>query len=857
MKSKYWKKFWLCATIVVITVFALAAGARARPAKTATVAASTATTSSYPIVDTGQRQCYNNNGPIACPSAASADFFGQDAQFAGRSSSYTLSSDSVTVYDQVTGLTWERSPETNGDGSLSKSDKLSYANALLHCAEHSAANYAGYNDWRLPSIKELYSLIDFSGTDPSGVAGTDTTGLTPFIDTDYFLFAYGDTSAGERLIDAQYVSSTPYVVSSGSVTKVFGVNFADGRIKGYDLKMPGDVEKTFAVQCVRGSSSYGVNDFEDNQDGTISDQATGLMWSKADSAAAMNWKNALAWVQTKNAENYLGHDDWRLPNAKELQSILDYSRSPDVTASAAIDPVFEATSFTNEDGQADWGWYWTSTTHASSNGMGGAGIYLAFGRAGGWQQTQAGCFSLVDVHGAGAQRSDPKNSNNLVEMGSICNGGTAYGLGPQGDVQRAANYVRLVRDIDGASTALLDENLYLALISANASSAKAPAFTLDQTLSDGAQRNTLAFDGLAFLTGNLGSDSFFPPGKVADFWGFQYLRDNDPSEMGHNTDFLTRAALNMLYILTPAQRSDLVALAESQVDAINDYGYQRFVLMDAFRRLLEGDLPAGASGLDQAAVQAYSAQLYRLDGEISYARAQVMGGMLNQLDATQRAYLDPMVGQGMLTWPVVDEPEDLRGLNNDVKVAVMTYAGDLFSWYAGSLEADVYFCPERQGTYFGSFYMKDAPAVGNPGYSIPVTLTAELGETFINTLTTEQQPLVTNLVAEQKTALYEIVDRREDVAVLLRQFLSGGTPDRATVLSLMEHYGELDGEIVYRYATAFAQVNQALSAEQRAKLLKLRSDLLGDLAYPSGAFLYSQSIPVPEIPNSDFLFDVP
>ncbi|MCX6068570.1 MAG: hypothetical protein NT121_22960, partial [Chloroflexi bacterium] len=64
------------------------------------------------------------------------------------------------------------------------------------------------------------------------------------------------------------------------------------------------------------------------------------------------------------------------------------------------------------------------------------------------------------------------------------------------------------------------------------------SFTMDQTLSDKAQEMTIAFDGLAFLTGNLGSDSFFPPGKVADFWGFQYLRDNDPSGMGHNTDFL-------------------------------------------------------------------------------------------------------------------------------------------------------------------------------------------------------------------------------------------------------------------------------------------------------------------------------
>jgi hypothetical protein len=94
---------------------------------------------------------------------------------------------------------------------------------------------------------------------------------------------------------------------------------------------------------------------------------------------------------------------------------------------------------------------------------------------------------------------------------------------------------------------------------------------------------------------------------------------------------------------------------------------------------------------------------------------------------------------------VVQEPEELKGLEHDVKVAVMTYAGDMFSWYAGSVEADVYFCPERQGTYFGSFYMKDAPAVGNPNYTIPSNLTAEMGEAFLKTLTPAQAPLITNL----------------------------------------------------------------------------------------------------------------
>ena len=98
-----------------------------------------------------------------------------------------------------------------------------------------------------------------------------------------------------------------------------------------------------------------------------------------------------------------------------------------------------------------------------------------------------------------------------------------------------------------------------------ASSTTGPQYTMEATLSDQAQETTIAFDGLAFLSGSLGADSFFPPGKVADYWGFQYLRDNDPSAMGHNTDFLTKASLNMLTVLTSSQHAQLVTLANKQV----------------------------------------------------------------------------------------------------------------------------------------------------------------------------------------------------------------------------------------------------------------------------------------------------
>lgn len=391
-----------------------------------------AITLAYPAVDTGQTKCYDSSREIA-PPAAGQPFYGQDAQFAGHAPRYSLSADGLTVGDDVTGLTWQRSADSDGDGVIDAGDKFTWGQAQARPEALNAARYGGFSDWRLPTIKELYSLIDFRGSDPRSM-DEDTSRLTPFLDTAYFRFSWGDADAGERVIDAQYWSCTPYVSTtmSGNAT-VFGVNFADGRIKGYprDVGPHGSAASEYLL-CVRGGSGYGVNDLVDNRDGTVSDRASGLMWSQADSGAGMDWQTALAWVQGRNAARHLGHDDWRLPNAKELQSIVDYSRSPDTTGSAAIDPLFSCTAILNEARQGDFAFYWTATTHAASDGSGTAAVYIAFGRALGFMNG-----SWLDVHGAGAQRSDPK-AGDAADY--------PQGRGPQGDAVRIANYVRLVRD---------------------------------------------------------------------------------------------------------------------------------------------------------------------------------------------------------------------------------------------------------------------------------------------------------------------------------------------------------------------------------------------------------------------------
>jgi hypothetical protein len=359
----------------------------------------------YPVVDTGQSTAYG-------------EYAGQDAHYSANTPSYKDNGDG-TVSDLVTGLMWTRDP----------GDKMTHAEAVENAPKCSVG---GYGDWRLPTMKELYSLINFNGEDP-GPRNASTADLAPFIDNSVFEFRYGDPENGERIIDSQFATSTLYVSTTmGGNKTMFGVNFADGRIKGYPVKNQRG-EKTFFVLYVRGNPDYGKNDFEDNGDGTVTDWATGLTWMKSDSGKGMDWPTALEYAE---GMEFAGFSDWRLPNAKELHSIVDYTRSPDTTDSAAFDPVFESTEITNEGGEKDFAQYWTSTTHLSTRGS-GSGVYIAFGRSLGWMEDRrTGKKSLLDVHGAGSQRADPK-------MGSASR--YPEGRGPQGDVVRIENMVRLVR----------------------------------------------------------------------------------------------------------------------------------------------------------------------------------------------------------------------------------------------------------------------------------------------------------------------------------------------------------------------------------------------------------------------------
>jgi hypothetical protein len=175
------------------------------------------------------------------------------------------------------------------------------------------------------------------------------------------------------------------------------------------------------VRAVRGTKTYGINDFVDNGDGTVSDNATGLMWSQDDSGEGFLWEGALAYAENATVA---GYDDWRLPNAKELQSIADYSG----VFPAINTTYFNLTELTNVKGQVDYPFYWSSTSNpiAGESTEESGGIVYAWLLAAGYNTDMEG----NDLHGAGS----------LV----FCSKSEAYFTDFDLEIHRY-NYVRLVR----------------------------------------------------------------------------------------------------------------------------------------------------------------------------------------------------------------------------------------------------------------------------------------------------------------------------------------------------------------------------------------------------------------------------
>ncbi|MDX1959994.1 MAG: DUF1566 domain-containing protein [Leptospiraceae bacterium] len=253
---------------------------------------------------------------------------GDDGQYQiGRARTYT---DNLggTITEDSSGLIWQKCSrgQTNNPSCSGSATTANWTTAGSYCTGLILAG----KTWRLPTMNELANLVDYSRSSP------------PSVNTTFF----------PATVANYYWSFSTYSLDT---TNAWLVNF--------NLSDVINLVKTdnYYVRCISGTNNTPSTIFTDNSNGTVTDQATGLIWQKCSaglsgttcetgSAGIYTWTSALSYCNSLS----LASRTWRLPNVNELRTIIDLTR----TSSPSID----TTAFPATDANS----YWSSTTYAPS-----------------------------------------------------------------------------------------------------------------------------------------------------------------------------------------------------------------------------------------------------------------------------------------------------------------------------------------------------------------------------------------------------------------------------------------------------------------------------------------------------------
>jgi len=223
-----------------------------------------------------------------------------------------------TVTHKTTGLTWMRcalGQTWTGSTCSGTASTYTYDEAVAL-----KRSFAGHNDWRMPNIAELQTIVERDNVNPA-------INNTIFPETPNNLFW----------------SSSPDV---GDTRRAWLVYFSYGFVEGY-----GAAATSLPVRLVRASQSLAIGlsspdtEFTDNKDGSVTHKRTGLVWQRC--AVGQTWTgltcSGTADIYTYDqslalTSSFAGHSDWRVPNANELASIVKYD---------AVNPAINTTLFPN------------------------------------------------------------------------------------------------------------------------------------------------------------------------------------------------------------------------------------------------------------------------------------------------------------------------------------------------------------------------------------------------------------------------------------------------------------------------------------------------------------------------------
>lgn len=226
--------------------------------------------------------------------------FGEDSDYTINAPAFTDNGDG-TISDKITGLMWQKVD----------AGESTWDNAVTRAA---SVTTGGYTDWRLPTPTELFSIVNHNNGNP---AAMNTT-----------YFPVNPNGAAEYFWTSD--------IYGADATKIWCVNAGGGmgpKPKSETLGAGGTLR--YHARYVRGAKPGNGHNYINNLDGTITDADTGLMWTQVPGPAT-TWTGALSYAENLTLA---GYTDWRVPNIKELQSLVDYTLTTATTAAAAVSPI--------------------------------------------------------------------------------------------------------------------------------------------------------------------------------------------------------------------------------------------------------------------------------------------------------------------------------------------------------------------------------------------------------------------------------------------------------------------------------------------------------------------------------------
>lgn len=334
-------------------------------------------TSAINLPQTGQTKCYDSTGTeIDCSET------GQDGDIKAGilwpNPRFTESGD--CVIDNLNSSMWSKNANLT-NGTKTWQEALDYVAAI-----NSGQGLCGYKDWHLPNINELASLLNDGEADSAtwlNNQGFMNAQSSYWSSTTYYNSEYN--SGGSAWIVNMY-GTIKYLLKSSAIY-VWPVR----------LKQSPEIAKTGQSKCynttgtevscsgtgqdgdIQAGVSWPVPRYTDNSDGSVTDSLTGLVWSKDANAPgpdickpgiSIAWDKAFDYIDCLNSNKYLGYNDWRMPNKKELFSMVDFTK---------IRPALQAEHpFVNVYSDTGDSEYWSSASLLNNPEM-AVGIWLVNG----------------------------------------------------------------------------------------------------------------------------------------------------------------------------------------------------------------------------------------------------------------------------------------------------------------------------------------------------------------------------------------------------------------------------------------------------------------------------------------------